>query len=373
MKLGQLIASSPGLFPAVLSEEMRKLLDRVPPEPFGHVERTIAMELGASPAEVFARFERRPLAAASIAQVHEAWLHDGSHVAVKVRRPRLRRKVERDLRLLRLLAVLLEQAGGIGEMANPVAIVEDFAYTLRGELDFRNEARAMTEFADNLRGFGDNGLVVVPEPVPHLTSRRVIVMTYVEGRPVDEVVRNGGAGHDLEELLIAGIRAWAEGALVHGLFHGDVHAGNLFITDDGKVAFLDFGIIGRLGDDIRQPVLRALPPILLQQDWQAASRLVSEVGVIGRSDIDQVALARDIEQLATPYMGTRLADVSVGEVLSNVVTAATRYKLRLPRELVLVTKQLLYFERYAKAMAPDYQLMSDPRIVATLLPAITSP
>ncbi|HEX4979124.1 MAG TPA: AarF/UbiB family protein [Acidimicrobiales bacterium] len=371
VKLGQLIASSPGLFPGTLSEEMRRLLDSVPPEPAHRVRRIIRKELGAPVSELFERFDDRPVAAASIAQVHRAWLRDGTSVAVKVRRPRLSGRIERDLRLLRLLALVIEQAGAVGEMANPVAIVDDFAVTLRAELDFRNEAGWMVDFERNLRSFGDNDRVLAPTPVPDMVSRRVLVMSFVEGRPVDDVIRGGGATHDLEELLIASIRAWAEGALVHGLFHGDVHAGNLFVTPEGRVVFLDFGIMGRLEDRVRRAVLDALPPILLAQDWAAAARLVVELAETSRP-IDAQALARDIGEMATPVMAVRLADVSLGEVLSKVIAAGTRHKLRLPRELVLVAKQMLYFERYAKAMAPDYQLLADPRIMATIVPGIVS-
>jgi len=367
VKFGQLIASSPGLFPDVLAEEFRRLLDRLPAEPATRVRAVIERELGLPVADLFARFDDTPLAAASIAQVHAATLHDGARVAVKIRRPRLRGRIERDLRLLRLLAAVLQHAGAVGELANPVAIVEDFATTLRSELDFRNEAAFMADFARNLAGFGDNHRVAVPRPVEGMVSPRVLVMSFVDGTPVDDTDTLRAAGHDLEEVLRVGIRAWVEAALIHGLFHGDVHAGNLFVTPGGGVAFLDFGIMGRLDDHTRGVLRRLLPALLIEGDYARAVRAVFELGAIGRPGDDLEGAADELRTLVEPLRSARLADISYAEVLGQVLRVATRYRVRLPRELVLVVKQLLYFERYSKQLAPDYQILADPGIVAHLL------
>jgi len=372
VKFGQLIASSPGLFPEVLADEFRRLLDRLPAEPPARVRAVIEGELGAPVGELFATFDDTPLAAASIAQVHAATLPDGTRVAVKVRRPRLGARIERDLRLLRLLAAVLQHAGAVGELANPVAIVEDFATTLRSELDFRNEAAFMSDFARNLAAFGDNGRVAVPVPVAGMVSPRVLVMTFVDGTPVDDIETLGQTGHDLEDVLRVAVRAWVEAALVHGLFHGDVHAGNLFVTPDGGVAFLDFGIVGRLDDHTRGVLRRLLPAVLVEGDYQRAVRAVFELGAIQRPTDDLPGAAEELESLVQPLLTARLSEISYGEILGHVLRVATRYSVRLPRELVLVVKQLLYFERYAKQLAPDYQILADPSILAHLLgPAAT--
>jgi predicted unusual protein kinase regulating ubiquinone biosynthesis (AarF/ABC1/UbiB family) len=368
VKFGQLVASSPGLFPAVLCDEFRHLLDHVPAESAKVVRRTVREDFGRPVREVFATFNDVPVASASMAQVHVATLHDGRRVAVKVRRPKLRRRMEQDLRLMRLLAKVLEQAGTLGEVANPGAVIDDFATTLRAELDFRNESRWMTEFETNLRGFGENDQVVVPKPVAGLVTRRVLVMNFIDGRPVDDVVALAADGHDLEELLLAAIRAWAEGALVHGLFHGDVHAGNLMVTDGGNIAFLDFGIMGEVTGETRELLLNTLPVVLFGGDFTRAANVIVTLGAATRP-VDLAALARDLEAMAQPLLGSTLADVNYGELLSQILTVAARYRLRLPREMVLLAKQLLYFERYAKAMAPDYRILSDPRIIQHLLQA----
>ena len=372
VKLGQLIASSPGLFPDVFSQEFRRLLDRVPPEPTHKVKAIIRKELGKPVEELFASFGDEPIAAASIAQVHEAWLHDGSHVAVKIRRPNLSGRVERDLRLMRYLAGIIERSGTIGELANPVAIVEDFGIALRSELDFHNEAASAVEFEANLRSFGENDRIVVPAPVEGMVAKRVMVMSFIEGVSVDNAERLVADDHDPEELLQLGIRSWMEAALIHGFFHGDVHAGNLFITPDSKVVYLDFGIMGRLGEQHRAALLTALPAVLVDRNYTQAVQAMFSLGAT-TTPVDLAAAADDVRDLVEPLLDKPLGQISYGEVFSQVLRVATRHRVRLPREMVLVVKQLLYFERYSKELAPDYQILGDRRILQYLLAGAHAP
>jgi len=362
IKLGQLVASSPGLFPEFLATEMRRLLDDVPAEPTPRIVRIIERQLGAPVSRLFADFDVRPLAAASIAQVHRARLHDGTEVVVKVRRPHLRGKVDRDLKLLRVLASALDRVGAMGRATNPMAIVDDLAVTMREELDFRREAHDMATFAANLTRVGDNVEIVVPEPISGLVGERVLVMTYIEGVPVDDGPTLRAAGHDLEGLVRKGARAWMESALVHGLFHGDVHAGNLFVTPDGHVAFLDFGIMGRLPDRTRRVLRRLLPAVMIEGDYRSVMGAVAELGAVARPvDLDQAGA--DVEALLAPLVSKPLGELSYGEVLDQVLTVATAHHVQLPRELVAVVKQLLYFERYSKELAPGYRMFADPAIL----------
>ena len=368
VKFGQLIASSPSLFPAFLATEFRRLLDAVPPESPARIRRVIERELGASIGELFATFEDAPVAAASVAQVHRATLADGTEVAVKVRRPNLRGRIEQDLRLLRLLASVLARAGALGETLNPTAIVDDLAETIRAELDFRREAAAMAEFAANLACHVTNERCVVPRPIEGMVAERVLVMTYVEGTPVDDGTMLRAAGHDLEDLVRTGVRAWLGGALEHGLFHGDVHAGNLFVTPAGEIAFLDFGIMGRLDDRTRLVLRRALPALLVDGDFATVVRAVFDLGA-ATEPVDLAQATADVRDLLEPIATKPLAEISYGELLGHILTVATRYHVVLPRELVLVVKQLLYFERYAKELAPNYRLLADQRILEHLVGA----
>ncbi|MBV8959765.1 MAG: hypothetical protein JO087_13430, partial [Actinobacteria bacterium] len=366
VKFGQVVASSPGLFPRFLADEFRRLLDDVPPEPADRIRRTLQRELGGPVEALFASFDDTPIAAASVAQVHRATLKDGTEVAVKVRRPHLRRRAERDLRLMRMLALVLERMGAIGQAVNPVAVVDDFADTLRLELDLRVEATSMGEFAANLGTFEGRDLIVVPRAIGSMVTERVLVMTYITGTPVDDADTLLAADHDIIGMVRAAVRAWVEGALEHGLFHGDVHAGNLFITPAGHVAFLDFGIMGRLDPRTRGVLKRALPAVLIDGDYRAVVQAIFDLGAADEIvDID--AATEDVRAVLEPLATVKLGDLSYGEVLQSVLTVATRYRVKLPRELVLIVKQLLYFERYALALAPDYPLLADPYILQQFL------
>ncbi len=365
VKLAQLIASSPGLFPDVLADEFRSCLDEVPPVPLEEVRAVLVEELGAPPEEVFARFDVIPLASASIAQVHTALLHDGEEVVVKVQRPGIRARLEGDLRILMRLARVLERTSAKSRMANPVAVVEDFAATLSEELNFVNEARAMERFDGNLRRFGTNEGVRVPSVRWPYTTPRVLTMERIHGYKIDDLASLGTLGWDLGGALKKGVRAWMEAALEHGFFHGDVHAGNLMIDHDGNVVFLDFGIVGRLDDKTKEVIRHGLPALLVHGDFVEVAKAIYEMGAV----LKPVALeeaSRDIAEIVEPILGRPLSEISYGQVLIDIVRIGTRYEVRLPRELVLVAKQMLYFERYAKLMAPDWAILNDPELIGFL-------
>jgi len=365
VKLAQLVASSPGLFPDVLSNEFRSLLDEVPPFPEGDVRRVLTAELGAPPERVFARLDPAPLASASVAQVHTAQLPDGEEVVVKIQRPGIRRRLESDLRILMRIARILERTSAKGRMANPIAVVEDFAATLSEELNFVNEGRAMEAFEANLRRFGANDGVRVPSVRWRYTTPRVLTMERIHGYKIDDLAQLGATGWDLAGALKRGVRAWMEGALEHGFFHGDVHAGNLMLDTDGNVVFLDFGIMGRLDAKTKEIIRHGLPALLVEGDFEEVARAIYEMGaVLKPADLEQSS--RDIAEIVEPILGKPLSEISYGQVLVDIVRIGTRYDVRLPRELVLVAKQMLYFERYAKLMAPDWNILNDPELIGFL-------
>lgn len=372
VKLGQLIASSPGLFPDSLAEEFRTCLDRVPPVPFADIADVVTAELGAPPDQLFVHFDPKPLAAASIAQVHAAELADGSDVVVKVQRPNLLGRLAADLAVLRRLARFLERTSARSRMANPTAVIEDFTITLTQELDFVAEGRAMERFAANLAAFGTNQRVRVPAVHWPFTARRVLTMERIHGHSVNDLTPEATTGLDLDTALQAAVRAWMEAALEHGFFHGDVHAGNLMLDQDGRIVFLDFGICGSLDDRTRRIIRSGLPALLVQRNYEAVAVAIHELGaVLGPFDPDEAA--RDIAEIVEPILSRPLAEISYGELLVDVVRIGTRYHVRLPRELVLVAKQLLYFERYGKIMAPDWAMLNDPALIGFLFQNLSDP
>lgn len=369
VKLGQLIASSPGMFPAGFSEEFRQLLDDVPPEKPATVRRVVEQGLGAPLSTTFASFEEHPRAAASIAQVHRARLRDGRVVAVKVRRPGLRTRVERDLRLLKLLALPLERAGSLGRTISPVALAEDFAISLTMEMDLRIEADRMRRFGRNLHARGANPRIHVPEPIEGMVSESVLVMSFVDGHPIDVAARRFG-GDALFEVGIEAVRAWLESALRHGLFHGDVHAANIFYTPTGEIALLDFGIMGELEPAMRDILCHGLPRAIrdavLRGDPAGVGTVLLDAG-LARGSVDEEALGRDVAAVVQRHLDRSLAEISYPRLLIDVVAVALHHRLTLPREFILIVRQLALFEGYARMIAPDLNIFAEPDIVTYLL------
>ena len=255
IKLGQIISSGEGIFPEELVQEFHLLRDRVPPEPFAVVRRTIEEDLGRPLAEVFTSFDRTPLASASIAQVHSATLRTGERVVVKVQRSRVAPLVRLDIAAMAWIAPFLVGRIPVAALTNPPALVELFAETIVEELDFRLEAQNMLDIAEVFAGTGQR-TVVVPRPHPELVTRRVLVMEHLHGFPWSDAEGMRDAGIDTAAVLRSSLIAFLEGALLYGVFHGDLHGGNLLVQSDGTVALLDFGITARLDEKKRQAFLR---------------------------------------------------------------------------------------------------------------------
>ena len=259
IKLGQIVSSGRGLFPDEVVDEFATLRDRVPPEPFAAVRAVVEEDLGKKLEEVFERFDEQSLAAASIAQVHAAKLRTGEEVVVKVQRPQVAKLVRSDLRAMAWIAPFLTGRIPVAALANPPALVELFAETISEELDFRLEAENMLDIARLLQDAGQTKLVV-PRPHPELVTRRVLVMERLTGYTISQADEMRAAGIDTEAVLRALLISFLEGAMIYGVFHGDLHAGNLFVLPDGRVALLDFGMTGRMTPKQRQAFMRLMVP-----------------------------------------------------------------------------------------------------------------
>jgi ubiquinone biosynthesis protein len=296
IKLGQLIASADGMLPPALVEEFKHCRDRVPPEPFAHVRAVLEAELGRPVDAIFAHLDPEPLAAASIAQVHVGRLHDGQEVVVKVQRPHVEAVVARDLATLAWLAPIVEKRNPQASLANLPAYVELFAETIVEELDFRLEAQNMLDIAAVL-ATTDQRTVVVPRPHPELVTERVLVMERLRGFHIDDEQAMLDAGIDPSPIFRTLMISIIEGALVHGVFHGDLHGGNMVVTADGKPALFDFGITGRLA----QPARLALLGLLTAgQTGDIPTQLACFRDLGGfppDADLDKIAVELDLEAL----------------------------------------------------------------------------
>jgi len=360
VKFGQIIASSPGAFGEPLSREFRSLLDAVPPADTDEVHQLFTQELGAEPAELFAEFEEEPFASASIAQVHFATLHSGEDVVVKIQRPGIRRRMAADLQILKRFAQVVELAK-LGRRLSAQDVVADFSDNLAEELDFRIEAQSMEAWVSGLHGSTLGRNIRVPQVHWDYTSERVLTMERVHGVRIDDVAAIRKKGFDGTELVKALLFSVFEGGLRHGLFHGDLHAGNLFVDDQGRIVFLDFGIMGRIDPRTRWLLRELVHALLVKKDHATAGKIVVLMGAVGTTRPEPQA-AKDLEAFAAPLTMKSLGDMSYADIGRQLSSLADAYDVKLPRELVLIGKQFLYVERYMKLLAPKWQMMSDPQL-----------
>jgi ubiquinone biosynthesis protein len=375
IKLGQIISSGQGIFPAELVDEFKKCRDQVPPESFDTVRAVIEEDLGMPLLDVFSEFDRTPLAAASIAQVHRARLrpefvapHVGDspptqpiEVVVKVQRPQVAELVRRDLGVLAWLAPFLVGRIQVAALANPPALVEVFAETIAEEIDFRLEAENMLDVARTLAELDQRGYVV-PRPHPTLVTRRVLVMERLSGFAFDDVENIRAAGVDTHGIIRAGMIGFMEGALLHGIFHGDLHGGNLFVMPDGRTALLDFGIVGRLSTPRRLAFVRLLIAGTMN-DPKGQLAALRDLGALPR-DADLDAVFRDLGLDQPPIDPTQLTSDQLIAELQRVTKALVSYGAKIPKELLLFVKNMVFLDGAIAALAPDLDLLAEVQNIA---------
>lgn len=356
IKLGQIISAGEGLFPGPLVEEFKLCRDQVPAEPFDVVRRIVEADLGGPLDATFAEFSPTPIAAASIAQVHAARLTTGEEVVVKVQRPDIDRTVAADLRSMAWIAPHLVGRIPVAALANPPALVELFADTIVEELDFRIEAQNMLDVAIVLRRLDATGYVV-PRPHPRLVTRRVLVMQRLDGFGFDDVAGMRAAGVDTHEVVRTAMLALVEGALVHGVFHGDLHGGNLLVQPDGRTALLDFGIVGRLDAARRTAFLRLLIGAM-SNDVTGQVAALRDLGALP-ADVDIPAVITDLGLDQPPVDPTSLSRDQLLAEVQRVIKALLGYGARMPKELMLYVKNLIFLDGAIARLAPDLDILGE--------------
>jgi len=362
IKLGQILSAGEGIFPEELVSEFRLCRDQVPAEPFSTVRRIVEQDLGRPLEELFAVFEVAPLAAASIAQVHAARLVTGEQVVVKVQRPSVARLVRHDLAIMSWIAPLLVGRIPVSALANPPALVEVFGETIVEELDFRLEAQNMLDVGAILAETGQRALVV-PRPHPTLVTRRVLVMERLDGFAWGNVEAMRAAGVDTAAVLHAGMIAFLEGALLYGVFHGDLHGGNLLVRHDARVALMDFGITGRLDDQQRLALLRLIISGS-SYDIRGEVEAIRDLGALPAStDID--AVIHDLGLDRPPVDPTTLSADELTAQIRDVTKALLGYGAKMPKALMLFVKDMLFLDGAIAVMAPDIDMIGE--IVAIVM------
>ena len=348
VKIGQLLSTRSDLLPAPYLEALSRLQDAVLPFSFAEVEQIVTAELGVRISKAFSEFESTPVAAASLGQVHRARLRDGRQVAVKVQRPGIRERIFEDLEAFGQVAELLDKHSESG--APPLAdTVEEFRKALLMELDYLQEARNLVAIGRNLAEFPR---IVVPSPVDDYTTARVLTMDYVRGEKIttlSPLVRMEMDGAALAEELFG---AYLKQILVDGFFHADPHPGNVFVTDDGRLALIDLGLVARISPQMQEQLLKLLLAISEGRGDEAADR-AAEFGR-PRENFDEFEYRRKIADLVGLYQHATIADLQVGRVVLEVTRVAGETGLTLSSDLTLLGKTLLHLDKVGRTLDPQF-------------------
>ena len=353
IKLGQLLATRPDLIPLEFSEEFRKLHDQVTAVPFAAIEGILTAHFAAPLDEVFLEFDRTPLAAASIAQVYRARLKDGARVVVKVQRPHVERMMRDDLQILRTLAELADRYIPEVRVFNPRGIITEFGRSTELETNFIVEANNVRRFAAN---FADDPDVKIPHVYGEYTGRRVMVMEALEGMPLSKGAALEQDGVNPEEVLKRGLRAYMKMVYGDGLFHGDLHAGNVFLLPNNKIGLIDFGVVGRLNRKTQSSIANMFLALADEDYDRLAYVYVDLAPFTERIDVDQ--FAREIRNLIAPYFGLTTKNVNLGRLLMDSTAVAARHGLVLPSELVMFFKSIVSLEGLGQLLLKDFDLLA---------------
>jgi ubiquinone biosynthesis protein len=351
VKLGQIVSTRSDLLPPPFQRELTKLQDAAPPVPPAAIRAAVTEELGRAPEEVFAHFDYIPLASASIGQAHAATLPDGTEVVLKVRRPGVVEVVEADLEIIRNLAVRASRRWPAAAEYDVVGLAADFADTLRAELDYLREGHNAERFAANFAADLD---VHIPRVFWEMTTSRVITLERLNGIKVSDLEALDEARIDRRALAERATRVAADMVFDHGFFHADPHPGNLFIEPDGRIAILDYGMVGELDERTRER-LAGLLVAFARRDPDTVTAAILEIGV-ARGRVEPAALSADVTALLDRYEGLSLGEIKIGAVVGDVLEIFRRHHLVLPRELALVLKTIVMMEGMGAHLDPDFQL-----------------
>ena len=355
VKLGQILSTRVDLFAPEWIAEFEKLQDHAAPVPFDEIRAQLAADLAADPDSVFADLDPAPLAAGSIAQVHRARLQDGTAVVLKVRRPGIESVIDADLRLLQHLAELAEREWPALQRYQPRGLVRQFAKSLRRELDLRTECRNAERIAVNLAA---NENIVVPGIYWQWATQRLNVQTYVDGIAGRNLAAVDEAGLDRRILAQRGANAVLQMVLEDGFFHADPHPGNVFYLPGNRLAFIDFGMVGRLSQE-RRDQLADLLYSLAQRDPGHAAELLEDWA--GKTEVDMQGLSMDIDCFIDEFHGVPLEQIEVGRLLGDLTALMREHRLTLPPDLALLFKAAISLEGLGRMLDPGFDMVSEAR------------
>jgi predicted unusual protein kinase regulating ubiquinone biosynthesis (AarF/ABC1/UbiB family) len=349
VKLGQLLSTRADLLPLPYLQALTRLQDRVEPFPFSEVERIVSSELGVRLDVAFAHFDPDPIAAASLGQVHRAVLRDGRPVAVKVQRPKIREQLLGDLEVLRDLANFLDKHTDVGRRYEFAGMLEELRMSLLRELDYRQEAANLSTLGENLSAFER---IVIPSPIEDYTTSRVLTMDYIRGRKITALSPIPETKADAAELAEEFFHAYLRQILVDGFFHADPHPGNIFLTDDGHLAILDLGMVGKIAPRLQEYLLQLLIAVSDGRGDDAAEYALKTGEPKG--GFDRPAFRRKVAELVALHHRARLEQIDVGGVVLEITRISADSGFRLPPEFTLIAKTLLNLDQVVLTLDPGF-------------------
>ena len=373
IKLGQLIASATGLFPKEYVEEMQLCFDQVSPVHFETVKKILQEEFKGSYDKVFLFIDENPLASASIAQVHAATLVTGEDVVIKVQRPGIEVKLNADLNLLYVSAYVFEKIAPNSARASLTGIVKDFHSSIMEEVDFLKEAKNIEEFDDFLSTIGQSQ-VMVPKVYHQASTKKVLTMQRLHGVALTDLQSIKRLVKDPEKTLILALNTWFQSIMFCGFFHADVHAGNLMVLEDGRLAFIDFGIVGRIEQNIWNALLDLVDGFG-HNDYAKIAIALVEMNATDK-EIDIKNFAKQLESVFTEFnklgesieKSVDIGEAQINELMIELVQASEENGLKIPKEFALLFKQMLYFDRYIRLLAPELNIADASKVQMRALP-----
>lgn len=353
VKLGQIASTRPDLLPEDIVRELEKLQDRVPPFSFQEVREIVQEELGGDLEEIFCHFEDSPLAAASIGQVHQAILCSGEKVAIKIQRPNITTVIETDLEILQDLATLAEHRLEWAARYQIRDMAEEFSKSLRAELDYTIEGRNAEKISNQFR---DDSKIYVPKVFWEYSTKRVLTMEYIEGVKFNELEKLKQKGYNAKMLAESLAKAIFHQIFIDGFFHGDPHPGNVLVLPGEVIAFIDFGMVGRLTPEMKYH-FSSLVIALMRQSTDGVIKAILLMGLVP-DDVDMMQLRDDVEQLREKYYGVPLSQISLGKAVNDLFSVAFRHSIRIPAALTLLGKTLLTIEGVVEKLDPDFSILN---------------
>ncbi len=352
VKLGQLLATRSDLIPESYVDEFSKLQDNVATVPFDEIRAFLESDLKGSINDTFSHFDTTPKAAASIAQVHFATLKTGEKVAVKIQRPGIDKIIQNDISILRGLAILLEKYIPEVKPFNPVGLVEEFFQSIIFELDFLVESNNIRKIKQNLK---DLQKIRIPKVYDSYSTSRILVLEQFEGIRFSDREAILQAKIDPKSIIEIGADAFFHMVMHDGLFHGDLHPGNLFVLTDGNIGIIDFGIVGRLGKKVKDSIITMFIAIIDEDYESLASEYLILCAPSGETDIN--VLQKDLMDTLSPYVGMSLGEVNAGKLLLRSTNIAAQHHLKVPRELMLLFRAIMTIDGLGKRLDPTFDVL----------------